>query len=302
MLIIGYYVIFCCTYHLFSVKKQVVFQVRQKKQVTFVNDFNLFMDELSLWSAPFGLSLLDTLHFRKHVTVLDIGCGEGFPIIEIASRFGETSRFIGLDPLHGPLKRTVYKKQVYGLPGVHAVQGMAESLPFADGSVDLVVSNNGTNNVADIRQTFMECRRVMRPEGQLVIAVNTEQTMMEFYQVFEAVLLEQGMAASAAKIKDQIRRKRLSGEEMISLLQDCGFSVRKVVEDRFSMRFADGTTLFRHYLIRHFFLNGWKSLVAEDRQEKIFARIRVRLDETARRTGHVCLTIPYMVLDAVPVF
>ncbi len=36
------------------------------------------------------------------------------------------------------------------------------------------------------------------------------------------------------------------------------------------MRFADGATLFQHYLIRHFFLDGWKSLVAEDRQKKIF--------------------------------
>ena len=69
-----------------------------------MNDFNVFMDELPLWSAPFGLKLLDILRFRKHVTVLDIGCGEGFPIIEIASRFRETSRRIGLDPLAEPLK------------------------------------------------------------------------------------------------------------------------------------------------------------------------------------------------------
>ncbi|MFU8770491.1 MAG: hypothetical protein ACNA7H_12185 [Desulfotignum sp.] len=91
-----------------------------------MNDFNSFMDELPLWSAPFGLTLLDTLRFRKHVTVLDIGCGEGFPIIEIASRFGETCRCVGLDPLTGPLKRMAYKKQVYRLPGVHAVQGAAD--------------------------------------------------------------------------------------------------------------------------------------------------------------------------------
>jgi hypothetical protein len=74
------------------------------------------------------------------------------------------------------------------------------------------------------------------------------------------------------------------------------------MEDRFSMRFADGTTLFRHYLIQNFFLDGWKSLVPPDRQEKIFARIEACLNETARRKGHVSLTIPYMVLDGVPVF
>jgi arsenite methyltransferase len=267
-----------------------------------MNDFNVFMDELPLWSAPFGLALLDTLRFRKHVTVLDIGCGEGFPIIEIASRFGETSRCIGLDPLNSPLKRLAYKKQVYGLTGVSAVQGVAEALPFADRSMDLVVSNNGTNNVADVHQTFMECRRIMKPGGQLVIAVNTEQTMTEFYQLFESVLLEQGLAESMAKIQDQIRRKRLSRKELESVLHSCGFSVRQVIEDRFSMRFVDGTTLFRHYLIQNFFLDGWKSLVPPDRQEKIFARIEARLNEIARREGHVRLTIPFMILDGVPVF
>ncbi|HSL61059.1 MAG TPA: class I SAM-dependent methyltransferase [Desulfotignum sp.] len=267
-----------------------------------MNDFNIFMDELPLWSAPFGLTLLDTLRCRKHVTVLDIGCGEGFPIIEIASRFGETCRCVGLDPLAGPLKRLAYKKHVYRLPGVHAVQGAAESLPFAGRSFDLVVSNNGTNNVADVHKTFMECRRVIKPGGQLVIAVNTEHTMSEFYQLFESVLLEQGLGESAVKIKDQIRSKRLSGKDLVAVLQDCGFSVRQVIEDRFFMRFADGTTLFRHYLIRNFFLEGWKSLVATDRQQAVFARIEARLDAAARQAGHVCLTIPFMVVDGVPVF
>ncbi|MEX1301298.1 MAG: methyltransferase domain-containing protein [Desulfotignum sp.] len=267
-----------------------------------MNDFNVFMDELPLWSAPFGLRLLDTLRFRKHVTVLDIGCGEGFPIIEIASRFGETSRCIGLDPLNGPLNRLAYKKQVYGLSGVHAVQGVAESLPFADRSVDLVVSNNGTNNVADVGRTFMECRRVIKPDGQLVIAVNTEQTMSEFYQLFEAVLKEMGLAETAARIKDQIRRKRLSSKELVSVLHDCRFSVRQMIEDCFSMRFVDGTTLFGHYLIRHFFLDGWKGLVAANRQAAVFARIEACLNETARQAGHVQLTIPFMVVDGVPVF
>ncbi|MDT8379655.1 MAG: class I SAM-dependent methyltransferase [Desulfotignum sp.] len=266
-----------------------------------MNDFNVFMDELPLWSAPFGLTLLDTLQFRKHVTVLDIGCGEGFPIIEIASRFGETSRCIGLDPLARPLARLAYKKQMYRLPGVHAVQGTAEALPFGAQSVDLVVSNNGTNNVADVHQTFMECRRVMKPEGQLVIAVNTEQTMAEFYQLFEQVLLEQGLGESVAKIQDQIYRKRLSRKMLETVLHTCGFAVRQVIEDRFSMRFADGTTLLGHYLIRNFFLDGWKSLVPPDRQEAVFVRIQERLNRMACQTGHIRLTIPYLVLDAVPV-
>ncbi len=81
-----------------------------------MNDFNVFMDELPLWSAPFGLALLDTLRFRKHATVLDIGCGEGFPVIEIASRFGPTCQCIGLDPLFRPLTRLGSKNRCTGCP------------------------------------------------------------------------------------------------------------------------------------------------------------------------------------------
>ena len=53
-----------------------------------MNNFNAFIDDLPLWSAPFGLKLLETLKFKKNINVLDIGCGEGFPLIEIAARFG----------------------------------------------------------------------------------------------------------------------------------------------------------------------------------------------------------------------
>jgi len=266
-----------------------------------MNDFTVFMDELPLWSAPFGMKLLDTLRYKKQINVLDIGCGEGFPIIEIASRFGETSRFFGLDPLAGPLRRLLYKKRVYQLPTVHAVQGAAETLPFADHMFDLVVSNNGTNNVADIFLTFRECRRIMKQGGQLVIAVNTEQTMAEFYRLFEAVLLEQGLSESMAKIRDQIRKKRLPKKELISVLQASGFAVRQMMEDAFSMTFADGTALFRHYLIRNFFLDGWRQLVDTDKREAVFKMIETRLNEMALKDGHVCLTIPYMVLDCAPV-
>jgi ubiquinone/menaquinone biosynthesis C-methylase UbiE len=55
-------------------------------------------DELPLWSAPFGLLLLKHLPLRPHLTVLDVGCDTGFPLLELAQRLGATCRVHGVDP------------------------------------------------------------------------------------------------------------------------------------------------------------------------------------------------------------
>lgn len=50
---------------------------------------NVF-DELPLWSAPFGLKLLDNICYKPNISVLDIGFGTGFPLTEIAMRLGDS--------------------------------------------------------------------------------------------------------------------------------------------------------------------------------------------------------------------
>ena len=44
------------------------------------------IDELSLWAAPFGLKLLETIKLKKNITALDIGFGLGFPLLEVGDR------------------------------------------------------------------------------------------------------------------------------------------------------------------------------------------------------------------------
>ncbi|MCW8961437.1 MAG: hypothetical protein OQK29_07725 [Ignavibacteriaceae bacterium] len=56
------------------------------------------IDELPLWSAPFGLRLLDKINYRKNITALDIGSGLGFPLLEVAMRLGDSCKVYGIDP------------------------------------------------------------------------------------------------------------------------------------------------------------------------------------------------------------
>ncbi|MBV9110299.1 MAG: methyltransferase domain-containing protein, partial [Gemmatimonadetes bacterium] len=71
-------------------------------------------DELPLWSAPFGMLLLDRVPMRRGMTALDVGCGTGFPLLELAQRLGPSCTVHGIDPWRPALARAREKLQQYG--------------------------------------------------------------------------------------------------------------------------------------------------------------------------------------------
>jgi arsenite methyltransferase len=43
------------------------------QEVALDKEFVDFFDEVPLWSAPFGLKLLDKINYRKGISAIDIG-------------------------------------------------------------------------------------------------------------------------------------------------------------------------------------------------------------------------------------
>jgi len=62
-------------------------------------------DELPLWSAPFGLMILDRVPLKAGHTYLDVGAGTGFLTVELAQRSGPDARVIAVDPWSAAVKR-----------------------------------------------------------------------------------------------------------------------------------------------------------------------------------------------------
>src|SRR4029453_6115229 len=62
-------------------------------------------DELPLWSAMFGLLLLEHVPLKDVNVGLDVGCGTGFPLIELAERLGPSAHVHGVDPWTAALTR-----------------------------------------------------------------------------------------------------------------------------------------------------------------------------------------------------
>jgi hypothetical protein len=85
---------------------------------------------------------------------------------------------------------------------------------------------------------------------------------------------------------------------MIARIRNNGFLIRDVVHDRFSYRFADGTAMFCHYFIRLAFMDSWIKLVPPEKAEEIFGAVEIRLNEQARLSGGIKLSIPFVLINA----
>jgi arsenite methyltransferase len=254
-------------------------------------------DELPLWSAPFGLALLNTVKLRANMKVLDIGCGAGFPLLELAQRLGATCQVFGLDPWDGAIERAKFKIRKYAVNNAAIVSGVAEKIPFDDNYFDLIVSNNGLNNVTDCQASLAECFRACCPGAEMVITMNLPETMMEFYSSFEEVLKKLGMNSEIQKMYDHISSKRRPIKDTNDLLIKNGFQIIGVSEDSFKMRFLDGSAMLNHYFIRLAFLDGWKNILQPNDVDKVFTVLEDRLNRLAEKNGQLCLTIPFACID-----
>jgi ubiquinone/menaquinone biosynthesis C-methylase UbiE len=256
-------------------------------------------DEMPLWSSYFGAVLLDTITFKDNAKILDIGCGAGYPLLEIAMRFGNNSQAYGIDPWKTATKRLKYKAKIMGVNNITIINGLAEKMPFEDNYFDLIVSNNGLNNCEDQLKVLAECYRTMKPGGQLVFTVNLPGSMKEFYSVFEKVLEDNNLLAAGIKMKEHIKAKRKTIQENLGQIKKNKFVVKKVIQESFFMRYLDGTSFLNHHFIKLAFLDSWVKVVPVERKEELFAQIEARLNKYAKAKGELKLTIPFVCIECI---
>jgi arsenite methyltransferase len=255
------------------------------------------LDELSFWSAPFGVVLLSAIKMKNNIRVLDIGFGTGFPLIELAQRLGNGSEVYGVDVWEEAVERARQKIRTRQLSNITTLVQAAEELPFGDQFFDLVVSNNGLNNVQNLERALAEICRTSKTDAQLVFTVNLPDTMNEFYETYADVLRDFDFIKEISKMKQHIHEKRKPIEELRSLLQNAGFRIDREILSSFDYRFADGTRMFQYYLIREFFLPAWTGLLAEERVPNIFTEVESRLNRIAAEKGELRLSVPFVCMD-----
>jgi ubiquinone/menaquinone biosynthesis C-methylase UbiE len=261
------------------------------------DEFCRLYDELPLWSAPFGLMLLEYVPLKAGARILDVGAGTGFLSIELAQRCGASSQVVAVDPWSAALRRLQGKVASLGLENVSLIEGTIEEAPLSPDSFDLAVSNLGVNNFSDAAAAMAACHSALKPGGALWITTNTRGHMAELYEVYRAVLDEAGLPEVLAALAAHIDH-RPTAESLSHSLREAGFEIGEQHHGSFAMRFADGSTLLRHHFIRLGFLPDWAEVCPPDRREEIFGLLEQRLNALASRTGVLSLSVPILCIQA----
>jgi len=116
--------------------------------------------------APEAESFVARMELEPGARVLDIACGTGNVTIPLARR---GARVTGLDMMPHLLEEARARAAREGLP-IRFDEGFAETLPYPDGSFDVLVSMFGIMFSPLPATVVSEMARVLRPGGRLALA------------------------------------------------------------------------------------------------------------------------------------
>jgi SAM-dependent methyltransferase len=125
----------------------------------------------------FGRWTLERLPWRGNERVLDVGCGPGDLLREMARQHGNWGLLAGFDFSRGMIAEAV-------APAANLTVcffiGDAQSLPFPEATFDVVMARHMLYHVTDIGRAVAEAGRVLRQGGHFLVTTNSAHTMPEY--------------------------------------------------------------------------------------------------------------------------
>ncbi|MEY4544734.1 MAG: hypothetical protein RL685_929 [Pseudomonadota bacterium] len=114
--------------------------------------------------GPFGLAAIERLAVAPGESIVDVGCGSGHTLLQLAERVGSSGRVLGVDPSRPLLQRA--GERTRQLPQVELCEGDAASVALR-GPLHGLFSRFGVMFFADPAQAFSSLRAQLEPGARL---------------------------------------------------------------------------------------------------------------------------------------
>lgn len=113
--------------------------------------------------------LFDQLRLSTGDTILDVGCGTGADVLDLAAYVGKGGRVVGIDISEMMLAEAKRRAPPAGARTVEYRRGNAEALPFGDATFDACRSERTLLHLHQTELAISEMVRVTRSGGRVAI-------------------------------------------------------------------------------------------------------------------------------------
>lgn len=165
-------------------------------------------------------------------SVLDMGCGAGHASFAAAH---QVKQVVAYDLSAQMLDVVAQAAKEKGLDNIATRQGYAESLPFEDGSFDVVISRYSAHHWHDVGRALREVNRVLKPGGVVIVM----DVMSPGHPVRDIWL------QTVEALRDTSHVRNYSSGEWLSLMNDANLIADTVLTDRLPLAFSSWVARMR---------------------------------------------------------
>lgn len=225
-------------------------------------------------------------------SVLDVGCGNGFVLRDVASRLRAPGHITAVDQSQEILD--VAKNNVnFAWVPVNYIQGDARQLQdLVDGEFDRVMANFLFHYIEDAGAMVRQLHAVTAPTGRALVTVEGLDSMPEMYQVHLDAMSSVGVPADIVERAPKGRRGTLSPHNGQEILEKV-FSTVEVRPYEDALFFTEARPFMEFYARGHRYAGLEKvadASVPPEMFEALYSEVQSRVSGLISKNGHFRLS------------